>query len=693
MYLPQWPQITNLKGALGFHNRRMKVKVANAEVLGAKLTKVIAVIPRITTDETDWLSIHGETETDVSNGIEFVQKTPQLMQKLGGVFASLQGHGPMKFALDLTIPFSKKAIPTRYEAKMALNKAELAVVPWHLVLKDVIGNVYLTEKSVVTDKVTANVFDSPVTLNVTTNDPGKLQSKIVSKMNGHIALDKLQPILGNDFLNFVKGETDYQAILTIPYQSPAAFVFEILSDLKGITLQLPTPFSKKASTENLFRFALTAPKLNQTTLITLSMLNQWNALLLFSNEKNIKTLDKAIIQIGKEMPELPERSAIVLSGYLPTLPLDEWEKFSKQLPRNKSDNVLPFILDMRTDNFDLGGMSIPNPRIQIQTTSVSKIVSIDSQIVTGSVEIPNEKTNKPLDVRLRRLSIMPRSDTKAGTVSIDKIPAMRVLIDQFQYNNKNFGKVSFALNKQSKNMISIDNLEVAAPNLAVIAKGKWMTSGTELAGTLRISQLARALKAWGYPPAINSKQTEVKFNLNWSGSPAAFALAKLNGIFDLTMTNGSIEQLDQSTEAKLGIGKLLSIMSLQTLPRLFSFDFSAVTNKGFTFDRITSRFQLKMGNANTNNLEIEGPVARVLMKGRIGLAAEDYDVQVQINPHVTQGIPVVAAFAGGPIAGATALVVNQLIGDKVVGSIVSYSYTLKGSWQKPIIQENVNGKK
>lgn len=692
-YLPHWPQINDIDGTIDFHNRMMKIKAERAEILGAKLTKVSAVIPRITKGEIDWLSIHGETKTDLKNGIQFVQKTPALMQKFGGIFANMQGRGSMDLSLDLTVPITSEDIPTRSEAKIALNKGQLTIAPWKVALQDITGFFYFTEKSFVTNQVTAKLFNSPVEINVTTEKAESPQSTTIVTADGHIALKELDPLFNNQFSNFVKGETDYHAKLTVPHQSPTSFLLEIFSNLQGVAIQLPTPFTKKADSKTYFRFALNAPKFGQTTLLTLSYSKQWNALLLFANEKTGRRLDKAVIGIGPDMPELPKNSVILLTGYMPTLPIDEWQKFSKQFSeRNAGAGEIPFVLDMRSDQFELGGVTIPKPRIQIKSSDSSKLISIDSSMMTGTVEIPNDAED-PLNIKLERLVINSNTgkDTSDATTSIDQIPSMKVLINQFHYNNKNFGRVKFTLNKRNKNAINIDNLEVIAPHLTVTAQGKWMTKNTELTGILHINRLSRLLQAWGLPPAINSKRTEVKFNLNWNGSPLSFALTKLNGVFDLTMMNGSIEQLDQSTEAKLGIGKLLSIMSLQTLPRLFTFDFSAVTNKGFTFDRLTSRFLLKMGNATTNDLEIDGPAARVEMKGRIGLAAEDYDVTVRIHPHVTQGIPVVAAFAGGPIAGATALVVNQLIGDKVVGSMVSYSYTLKGSWQKPVVQERQEG--
>jgi uncharacterized protein YhdP len=70
---------------------------------------------------------------------------------------------------------------------------------------------------------------------------------------------------------------------------------------------------------------------------------------------------------------------------------------------------------------------------------------------------------------------------------------------------------------------------------------------------------------------------------------------------------------------------VFGLLSLQTLPRRLTLDFSDVFKKGLTFDRIKGSFLLERGDAYTTNLYLDGPAARIDISGRTGLAVNDYD--------------------------------------------------------------------
>jgi len=113
--------------------------------------------------------------------------------------------------------------------------------------------------------------------------------------------------------------------------------------------------------------------------------------------------------------------------------------------------------------------------------------------------------------------------------------------------------------------------------------------------------------------------------------------------------------------------------------------FGDVFRSGFGFDSASANFQLKDGSAYTRNMIITAPAARIVMQGRTGFRARDYDLTVDVTPHVGGTLPVVGAVIGGPVGAAAGLVVQGLIGkglNKAAGSI----YRVTGSWDKPKIE-------
>src|SRR5439155_935852 len=79
-----------------------------------------------------------------------------------------------------------------------------------------------------------------------------------------------------------------------------------------------------------------------------------------------------------------------------------------------------------------------------------------------------------------------------------------------------------------------------------------------------------------------------------------YKLDKVHGDLYITFKNGRITHLSPEAEEKLGLGKLLSILSLQTIPRRIMLDFSDLANDGYSFDVFKGGFTLKNGVLSTN---------------------------------------------------------------------------------------------
>src|SRR5438046_2327694 len=118
----------------------------------------------------------------------------------------------------------------------------------------------------------------------------------------------------------------------------------------------------------------------------------------------------------------------------------------------------------------------------------------------------------------------------------------------------------------------------------------------------------------------------MQFNLIWPGAPYDMSLNHLSGTLGLQLTKGRIINLGNSTDAKMGLGRILNVFSLQSIPRRLSLDFSDVVESGYSFDSMKGTFALKNGNAFTRDARFDGPVARVELNGRLGLGVKDYDM-------------------------------------------------------------------
>ena len=136
-------------------------------------------------------------------------------------------------------------------------------------------------------------------------------------------------------------------------------------------------------------------------------------------------------------------------------------------------------------------------------------------------------------------------------------------------------------------------------------------------------------------------------------------------------------------KVKPGVGRLLGVLSLQSLPRRISLDFRDVFSDGFAFDAINGSAKIAQGVATTDNLAMTGPAASVAIAGRADLAKETQDLTVRVVPVLGDSVAVAAGVALlNPIVGAGALIAQRLFKDPL-GQMFSYEYQVTGSWEDP----------
>jgi uncharacterized protein YhdP len=121
------------------------------------------------------------------------------------------------------------------------------------------------------------------------------------------------------------------------------------------------------------------------------------------------------------------------------------------------------------------------------------------------------------------------------------------------------------------------------------------------------------------------------------------------------------------------------------LPRRLALDFSDVTDKGLAFDNVDGDFELRNGDAYTQNLLLKGPALNIGIVGRTGLAAEDYDQTVAVSGNTGGPLAVAGALAAGPVVGAGVLVLSQLFKDQLQ-QLARVYYHVTGPWSAPVVE-------
>lgn len=312
----------------------------------------------------------------------------------------------------------------------------------------------------------------------------------------------------------------------------------------------------------------------------------------------------------------------------------------------------------------------------------------------GQIIVPTAK-QAPIQVNLRTLYLDSTLMQGEQRLQPGDIPAINFSCNDFRYGEKHFGNVQIQLIPISGG-ITINSFRATAPAFNLTATGNWRgTRGgqrSDIKGVLSSNNIAQALQSLGLPAGFTAKSGKVQFALSWAGAPYNPDFAQINGTLSLLFTNGEIA--NAGSGLTMGLGQLLTLTSWQSLARRVHLDFSDLTTQNFSFDTLKGDFTLSNGNAVTKNMSLDGPVAHVNVSGRIGLAAEDYNLQVGVTPHLSSNLSLLAGFAAGPVVGvvtsAAALIAGKVFSSQI-NSLSVDNYNITGSWAKPSVQR-VGGK-
>jgi uncharacterized protein YhdP len=270
--------------------------------------------------------------------------------------------------------------------------------------------------------------------------------------------------------------------------------------------------------------------------------------------------------------------------------------------------------------------------------------------------------------RLTRLALGGGDDTAPATNGTDdaepprQLPGLDIVADQFVLRGKQLGR----LEVQARNRAGVwhlDSVSLANPDGSLTGAGQWRPGGTpmtDLDFKIQTNNIGRFISRLGYADAVRDGSASLGGVVSWRGGPTRIDYPSLSGTISLDAKDGQFRKLDP------GAGRLLGVLSLQSLPRRLTLDFRDVFSEGFAFDRISGSINVISGVMRTDNLEIRGPAARVQMTGSANLAKETQSLRVTVQPTLSESIAIgTAAGLINPVAGVVTYLAQKALSDPI----------------------------
>lgn len=690
-----WPLARDMDADMFLDGKRLQVKVASAKILGVPVNSIYGEIDDLITGK---LEVQGNVVADMRDCMRFIFKSP-LQVPLAGL-KQLDMQGPMRLNLKLEVPLHEASnaheLP-KVDGDITLLPGGMAKLPaWNISMDQLQGQIHFTERSVQSQGLQANWLGQPVAILVQSIELEPLHHMTTIQLTGNAMIkaiiDKYQV---NSLRNIISGAMQYQAQLQLNKnkdQSQNRLIID--SDLQGVAINLPDPIKKSAASKMPAEVELDFSQQNKLNLFATLAKKLSLALSFDANKSGKYFLKSGNLRFGSTKAALNNSGGLTIDGELARLDWSEVSPFLTPYLNGSPATNTSFPLQINQIHLSIAeldalGMQVLGANILARPMADAWSLRIDSPAIAGRILLPKDLKNTEIQGRFQHFTFVPGESSISQSIEPAKVPPLNLLFQDFSYEQRHLGKLTLVTFPENNTLV-IEKLALDTPNLNLSARGRWQGSAnrqqTTLNGNIKSNNIGAALKSWQVTNSLESGEGTATFALSWPAAAYKYSSAILNGSFSFSFNKGRIVNISQGTEAEMGIGRILNLLSLQSLPRRLALDFSDLFSKGFTFDTMRGDFAITRGNMTTNNTYLNGPIAKVEAQGRIGLAAKDYNLVMTITPYVTSNIPVIATIAGGPIVGAAAWVANKIFGG-IVNKMTSHAYSVQGSWAKPIIEK------
>lgn len=695
-YAEGWPRIEAIEGTLMFDRDKIDVVGRSGAILGAKIANVRATLPSTLADQPR-LIVEGAAEGPTAIFLDYIRDSP--VRRMTGGFtdgmASL-GRGRLRLRLELMLhEMAKSRVAGEFQFADNAITVDARLPP----LERAAGRVAFTDSSLTVGDLRGQLFGGEVRIAGGSKPDGGVQIAA----EGRATVDGVRTLFDHPWRRRLSGSSRYSATVSVK-EGRAQVAFD--STLEGVASALPAPLAKGAADvlplrvevfpgDGRDRISLAlgpaTGRIVSAEFLRAIPIQQGGA---GAAQGGAMQLQRALVTfnpVAGETARIPERRGTTLRGSLPALDLDRWLPL---LAEGGGEGVgMGAGYDLRIGVLDALGKRMRGVTLQGVAEGAGWSASMSSAEFAGDLVYRGEGNGR-LVARFTRFSVPEDApEVRSGSVgqeppsagsSLKDLPAVDIVADEFMHRGRKLGRIEVQARHEGADRRSwrIDKLAVTNADAALAGTGLWTqgeASRTALALKVEVSDIGNFLDRLGYPDHVKGGRAKLDGSLNWAGDPANMDYATLGGQLQMQAEDG------QFLEIEPGIGKLVSLMSLQMLPRRLALDFRDVFSKGFKFDRIASAMAVERGVMTVKEFHMRGPAADVHMTGQVDLSLETQNLNVKVIPQLGDTASTVVGLLN-PVAGVATLIVGRLMKNPL-GKLFAYDYSITGTWTDPKVEK------
>ncbi len=716
-----WPALTEIAGEVLIDRDQLLIRRAQARVLDVALSQVNGVVRDLGQKGRTTLEIEGEGRGELANMVRFVNTSP-----VGGwtgnplARSTVNGDSDLKLALTLPI-FDLPASLVKGSVVMRGN--DLRLRPDLPLLVGTRGRLDFTQAGFSVLGASARVFGGEASFSGGT----QADRSVRISGQGQATAEALQasPELGGvaRLAGYFSGQTTYRIEVALHGGRPE---LNVSSNLVGWSSQLPAPLRKTSEgvwplryqtrlmpeTVSMTSEASHKPyrdsvQLDIGGLLQAQYVREWSG----DPEQITPRVLRGALGVGTVAPAMGS-NGVSARLVLPAVNLDEWAGVASRVLGGANDGVpeatangsyAPTQFNLTADEILRGPLRLNDVQAQARWERGEWRMAINAQQTQGEVQwrpVSNQQAGQ-VRARLSRLALVAppanNAETQPSVTAPTSLPALDLVVDDFVLRGKRLGRLEVQAANVDKGAAAdwhLQRLALTTPEAKLSATGQWAAatagaearpasertpSQTQMDFKLEVSDAGGLLERLGHAKAVRGGKGELAGQLVWNGSPLSPDPLSMSGHMVVDMGAGQFLKVDP------GAGRLLSVLSLQSLPRRLLLDFRDVFQEGFAFDNLAGDITMSRGVASTNNLRMRGVQAAVLMEGQASLVDETQDLRVVVVPEINAGTASLAYAVINPALGLGTFLAQMFL-RKPLTEANTREFHVTGPWADPKVK-------
>jgi len=708
----QWPPFTQVRGELIFDRGSMAIRNAEARLWGVALKNVNGAIPDLTQHPA--LHIDGAGQGPLVDALRYMAATP-----LGGwtddVLREATAAGQAALTLGLHIPLDDTHRST-VSGEVTLADNTLRLRPDVPLLTHAQGRISFTERGFAIAGGAARALGGEVAIDGGSQADGSVRVNVQGSANAEAVRQatELGPL--TRLASALSGQAPYRLQLGF-HRGQAAF--NLTSPMTGMAVELPAPLHKAAADSLALRVQTTlgpeggANATRDTLRIDLGTVFQAEYLRDLSG--STPRVLRGGIGLGEPLPALPA-AGVQATARFGVLNVDAWQAALRPwmgegvtttttttntvttAAAGAASDYLPTDLALKAQELTAHGHALS----QLQATAQRRVAGDGVESWRGALQSEQAQgrwewqapANGPqrFTARLARLSLSPAEATGAAPPPAARaadppepaaLPGLDIVVDDLSWRGHKLGRLALEATGAPAGAREwrLGALSLASADARLAGSGVWSAAQRRMALDLKLDLVdsGALLERLGMGAVLRGGAGHITGQLAWGGSPFSPALGQLSGAFKLGLDSG------QFLKVEPGAARLLSVLSLQSLPRRFTLDFRDVFQKGFAFDNVSGDLSLADGVARTNNLRIRGLQAAVLLEGQADLKRETQDLHMVVVPEINAGTASLAYAAINPAVGLGTFLA-QFLFRGTLQEAGTREFRITGPWDQPSVE-------